>query len=134
MGDPGLPEGGAEELDEALVGELLAVEAFELAVVEEESPGTRMRKVTLLPDGPTDIWTGSFGSLASGDAASPRLFCSASSAWALPAYLVPVGPCHRWGSLLEVSLWMTFAGARRLGWLALGPALESIVVGLGGNG
>ena len=38
-GDPGLPEGRAEELDEAGVGELLAVEAFELAVVEEEIAG-----------------------------------------------------------------------------------------------
>jgi hypothetical protein len=34
-----LPEGRAEELNEALVGELLAVEAFELAVVEEEVAG-----------------------------------------------------------------------------------------------
>ena len=39
MGDPGLPEGCAEELDEAFAGALLAVEAFELAVVEEEVGG-----------------------------------------------------------------------------------------------
>ena len=34
-----MPEGCAEELDEAFVGEFLAVEAFELAVVEEEIAG-----------------------------------------------------------------------------------------------
>ena len=34
-----MPEGRAEELDEAGAGELLAVEAFELAVVEEEIAG-----------------------------------------------------------------------------------------------
>jgi hypothetical protein len=34
-----LPEGRAEELNEAGAGELLAVNAFELAVVEEEVAG-----------------------------------------------------------------------------------------------
>ena len=44
--DPGLPEGRAEELDEAGVGELLAVEAFELAVVEEEVAGAARHTCT----------------------------------------------------------------------------------------
>ena len=34
-----MPEGGAEELDEGGAGELVAVNAFELAVVEEEIAG-----------------------------------------------------------------------------------------------